>query len=87
MNKHKFNIFPEMNEEDYSRLKADIEANGYDETLPIWTFEEAILDGWNRQRACNELNIKPVYKQFEGSSTQAIEFVMRTNKRRNLTIS
>ena len=35
MKKHRFNIFPEMQPEDYSRLKNDIAKNGYDSTMPI----------------------------------------------------
>jgi N6-adenosine-specific RNA methylase IME4 len=87
MEKHRFNIFPEMLPEDYERLKADLQANGYDEKQPIYTYEGAILDGWNRQRACNELGIVPAIKQFYGDEVEAIQFVMRTNKRRNLTSS
>jgi len=84
MNKHRFNIFPEMQEEDYQRLKTDIFKNGFDLKYPIWLFEDEILDGWNRQRVCNELKVQPIYKDFEGNDIEAIEFVMRTNKRRNL---
>lgn len=82
--KHRFNIFPEMLEEDFQRLKKDIHENGYDVKYPIWLYEDQILDGWNRQRACNELKVQPIYKHFEGTEIEAIEFVMRTNKRRNL---
>jgi len=87
MKKHKFNIFPEMQADDYERLKADIAANGYDESMPITVYQGDIIDGWNRYRACNELNTKPKIEQFAGSDTDAIEFVMRTNKRRNLNSS
>lgn len=85
MNKHEYNIFPEMLPEDYNRLKSDISNNGYDLKYPIWLYEDKILDGWNRQRVCNELKVSPIYKDFEGSDIEAINFVMRTNKRRNLT--
>ena len=47
-------------------------------------YEGEILDGWNRWTACLELKITPPTRQFEGSDTEAIAFVMRTNKRRNL---
>ena len=85
MNKHPYNIFPEMLGEDYNRLKSDINNNGYDLKYPIWLYEDKILDGWNRQRVCNELQVQPIYKDFVGSDIEAINFVMRTNKRRNLT--
>lgn len=84
MKRHKFNIFPEAKKEDFERLKADIEANGFDKSQPITKYEGAILDGWNRLKACQELSIDPVFTKFNGSDTDAIAFVMRTNKRRNL---
>jgi hypothetical protein len=84
MNKHKFNIFPEAKKEDFERLKADIDANGFDKSQPITTYEGAILDGWNRLQACEQLTITPVFAKFTGSAADAIAFVMRTNKRRNL---
>jgi hypothetical protein len=84
MKKHKFNIFPEAKKEDSERLKADIEANGFDKSQPITTYEGEILDGWNRLKACQELEIAPVFTKFSGSAADAIAFVMRTNKRRNL---
>jgi N6-adenosine-specific RNA methylase IME4 len=87
MKKHRFNIFPEMMVEDYSRLKADLHQNGFDPKQPIYTYEGEILDGWNRFRVCTELNIIPVFREFAGNDNDAIMFVMRTNKRRNLTSS
>ena len=87
MERHSYNIFPEMNAEDYSRLLLDIKVNGYDKSQPIYLFEGKILDGWNRQKACRELDIEPEYKEFTGEKFEAIQFVMRTNKRRNLTSS
>ena len=67
MIKHKFNIFPEMLPEDYNRLKGDIQNKGYDLKYPIWLYNDSILDGWNRQRVCNELNVKPIYRDFLGT--------------------
>ena len=87
MQKHKLNIFPEMQPDDFERLKQDMDDNGYDINYPIWFYEGYVLDGWNRQRACFELGIEPVYAEFIGSMMDAIEFVMRSNKRRNLTSS
>ena len=84
MNRHKFNIFPEAKPEDYARLIDDIQANGYDQDQPVTTYQGSILDGWNRNKACVELMIKPPTKEFVGSDLEAIQFVMRTNKRRNL---
>ena len=33
--KHKFNIYPEMDSDEYQSLKDDIQKNGYREDLPI----------------------------------------------------
>ena len=74
-----------MNDEEFTRLKNDLSVNGFDSDLPITIYQGDILDGWNRYRACKELNIDPEYVEFEGSDIEAINFVMRTNKRRNLT--
>lgn len=76
-----------MQQEDFARLRDDIKFNGYDKKYPIFTYQGAILDGWNRQRACDELTVTPTYEVFVGTDLQAIEFVMRTNKRRNLDSS
>lgn len=84
MNKHKYNIFPEAKAEDYNRLLEDIKSNGYDKTQPITIYQGEIIDGWNRQRACDEIGIKPEYVTFNGTDVEAIALVMRTNKRRNL---
>lgn len=84
MKKHKLNIFPEAKPEDYERLREDIRTNGYDRRQPIVIYQGSILDGWNRKRACNELDIDAPSIQFDGTDADAIAFVMRTNKRRNL---
>jgi len=85
--RHKLNDYPELAAEAYERLKQDLSKNGYDEKFPIWLYEDAIIDGWNRQRACKELAIKPVYKEFKGSIYEALTFMIRTNNRRDLSSS
>jgi hypothetical protein len=87
LKKHNFNIYPEMDNEDYLALKNDIQKNGYDPKYPIWLYNGKILDGWNRQRACTELNVSPSYIDFIGNDSDAITFVVRSNNRRNLTPS
>jgi hypothetical protein len=84
MKKHKFNIFPEAKPEDYSRLRDDISANGYDAKQPVTLYQGEVLDGWNRTRACVEIGIQPPTVNFTGTDAEAIALVMRTNKRRNL---
>jgi hypothetical protein len=90
MKKHKYNILPEMSAEESAALKASIQKNGYDKlNFPIIVTAsdsgDVIVDGWNRWKVCQELNIVPTFKRFEGTDEQVLEFIMRTNTRRNLT--
>lgn len=84
MKKHPFNIFPEAKPEDYARLRDDIRESGYDPKQPVVLYNGDVLDGWNRTKACEELGITPPTRIFDGTDSDAIAFVMRTNKRRNL---
>ena len=84
MKKHKFNIFPEANAEDFARLLDDIRTNGFDKKHPVTLYQGEVLDGWNRTKVCDELRISPPTVTFDGTDAEAIAFVMRTNKRRNL---
>lgn len=84
MKKHALNIFPEANEEDFNRLLEDIRNNGFDQSQPVIIYDGAILDGWNRYRACQAIGISPAIKTFDGDQSAALQLVMRTNKRRNL---
>jgi len=83
--KHKYNIFPEMSAEEFERLKKDIKDTGYNAKFPITIYQDAVLDGWNRYRVCEELKIPPRLEFFKGTESEAIAFVMQTNKRRNIT--
>jgi len=84
MKKHRFNIFPEASQEDFDRLVQDIDQNGYDHKFPIVLMGMEILDGCHRYRACEKLGIQAPKVMFTGSDSEAIAYMMRTNKRRNL---
>ncbi len=56
--------WPMMDEERFGELLADIEANGQRE--PITLCDGMILDGRNRYRACVELGIEPVTREYTG---------------------
>lgn len=86
LQKHRLNVLPEANNEDFAGILDSIKA-GFDPRFPIILYEGAILDGWNRYRACRELGVEPVFEDFIGTEEEAIHYVMRTNKRRNLTSS
>ena len=84
MKKHKLNFYPEINGEAFDELKADIGRNGFDPARPVIIYQGEILDGWNRQRACDDLGIRPAYQAFFGDDSAALEFVISTNNRRDL---
>ena len=84
MKKHKFNIFPEANQEDFDRLVDSIRINGFDKTLPVIVYNGEVIDGWNRVKACEQLGIEPRIEQFQGTDQDAMQFIIRSNTRRNL---
>jgi len=87
IDRHPLNIMPEINKEDRKILLNEIRENGFDPQLPIILFEEKILDGWQRYMVCQELEIEPIFESFTGNTVEAMQFMLRTNKRRNLTSS
>jgi DNA modification methylase len=56
--------WPMMDDERYAELRADIEMNGQRE--PITLCDGMILDGRNRHRACVDLGIEPLTRQYAG---------------------
>lgn len=87
LQRHKFNLFPKASEEDFARLLDDMRANGYDATMPITLYQGTILDGWNRYCAATELGLTPATVEFDGDDGAALEYTLRTNKRRNMSSS
>jgi hypothetical protein len=76
--------FPNMPEDDFGALVADIKANGLQQHG--WTYEGQILDGWHRYQACEEAGVKFRYEEYRGSDPVA--FVKSRNlERRHLTAS
>jgi len=77
-------LFPMMSNEEYKSLVDDIRQNGQME--PIIIYEDKILDGRNRYKACLELGLKPKMIDFNGNNP--LSFVISKNlKRRHLTAS
>jgi hypothetical protein len=68
-------ILPLMREADFQQLKADRELRGLQE--PICLYQGQILDGRNRYRACTELGIEPVTREYEGHAPE--DFVLSVN--------
>ena len=84
MKKHRFNVFPEANQEDFDRLVDSIRTNGFDRTLPVIVYNGEVIDGWNRVKACEQLGIEPRIEHFNGTDQDAMQFIIRSNTRRNL---
>ena len=75
-------IFPLMEGEDFEKFKRDISLNGQCE--PIVLYQDKILDGRNRYRACMDLGLEPDTKPYTGSDP--LGFVISMNiHRRHLT--
>jgi ParB family chromosome partitioning protein len=79
------NIFPLMTDEEYRALVADISEHGQREA--IWTYCGQIIDGRNRYRACAELGLKPIMREWDGDGS-LVAFVLSMNlHRRHLSSS
>jgi hypothetical protein len=71
--------------DEYVDLVNDIKTNGLKQ--PIVLFEDMILDGIHRARACAELMIEPTTQTFTGTPEEARAFVLSMNvHRRHLTL-
>ena len=76
------NIFPMLNESELRELAEDIGKYGLRE--PIWLYEDKIIDGRNRYRACVLAGIEPEFREWDGKGS-LIAFVVSLNlKRRHL---
>jgi N6-adenosine-specific RNA methylase IME4 len=70
------NIFPLTEGKEFERLVASIKQNnGLHE--PIWLYEEKILDGRNRDRACEAAGVAPQFRQYTGNDP--VSFVIDAN--------
>ena len=85
MEAHKFaDVFPMIEGNELEVLKTDIQEHGL--LNPIVLYEDKILDGRNRFKACNEIGIEPKFETYKGN--KPLEFVISLNlKRRHLTQS
>lgn len=80
--KHSFNFFPEIPREEFEGLKNSIQ-KGFDTKLgKIILFENQILDGWNRYRACVETGTQPIFDNFVGNEQDAFWFSIKANQER-----
>lgn len=71
-------LFPMLGEEELGKLAADIEINGL--RNPIVLYRGEILDGRNRLKACELVDVEPRFEEYEGADPVA--FVISTNLHR-----
>jgi ParB-like chromosome segregation protein Spo0J len=71
-------LFPPISEEDFNKLAADIKLHGLHQ--PIMRYQDKILDGNNRYRACELLKITPTkFVDFDGDDAAARNYVISAN--------
>jgi N6-adenosine-specific RNA methylase IME4/ParB-like chromosome segregation protein Spo0J len=77
-------LFPILEGEDFAALVADVKAHGLRSAIVL--YENKILDGRNRYRACIEAGVEPRFVTFKGADPLA--YVLSKNlHRRHLTES
>lgn len=77
-------LLPLMSDEEIAELANDIRQQG--QRAPITLYENKILDGRNRYRACKLANVEPKVRHF--TSGNALAFILSANVfRRHLTTS
>jgi ParB-like chromosome segregation protein Spo0J len=78
-------LFPLPTEEEYRQLKNDIAARG--QLVPAWVYEGKLIDGRSRARACKELGLELLIRDWDGRGS-LVAFVVSLNlHRRHLTES
>jgi N6-adenosine-specific RNA methylase IME4/ParB-like chromosome segregation protein Spo0J len=79
-------IFPLLSGRGHAELVEDIRAHGLHH--PIMLFEDKILDGRNRYRACLEADVESSFEVFSGTQAEAVRYVWSENfTRRHLDAS
>jgi hypothetical protein len=72
-------ILPEMTEEEFKALEADIRLNGLQ--VPIVIFEGKILDGRNRYKAARKMLKQENFRVYEGHDPVAQVLALNVNRR------
>jgi len=75
--------FPDLSDEEFTALKESIRRNGQRDKILL--FDDQILDGWHRYRACLELGKAPIFGVFTGDAVQCV--IDKNIHRRQLTAS
>lgn len=79
------NLFPMLAEQELAELADDIRANGLRETIKLDHTGEFLVDGRNRERACELAGVDPRYELLT-ADVNIFSYVISTNlRRRHLT--
>jgi hypothetical protein len=68
-----------MDHEEFEELLSSIKAHGQRE--PITLYQDKILDGWHRYRACQQLGVSPITTEFKGDDPVAFVIDLNLNRR------
>jgi len=75
--------FPMIGGDAFQQMVDDIKANGL--IQPIALYQDQVIDGRNRMRACEQAGVAPIYETIDGIS-DPVAYVISTNlHRRHLT--
>lgn len=77
------NLFPMMSDEEFNDLVEDIKAHGQHE--PITIYQNQIIDGRNRYKACQQLGFETNVKEWDGQGSITSYVISLNLKRRHLT--
>lgn len=77
-------LFPLITGDDFTLMVKDMQANGQRE--PIILFSGKIIDGRNRYRACRELGLEPLTKEYTGDDPLGLVLSLNMH-RRQLTVA
>jgi hypothetical protein len=71
-------LFPLMQAAEFERFRAALQSDGRP-LEEIVLLDGMIIDGRNRQRACDETGIAPRYREFDGEDGDPLGFVIAKN--------
>jgi hypothetical protein len=69
-------IFPKMSDEEFDGLVEDIQLNGL--IVPITLYENKVLDGKERYRACLITGVKPHFRELP-KHIEPLNYIMSMN--------
>ena len=72
-------LFPLLEGDELADLVADIRANGLRE--PIVLYQDQVLDGRNRLRACKAADVEPQFVEFDGDDPIAYAISLNVHRR------